>query len=220
MARTRLIGDFGKASIFTLGSAVTTGTLAANSDYIVAAIGGSSALPTGRQLKKAFRADGTEDLTGPTGDDVRLITEVDQCDISSISVEFSKDEVPVTTLCDTVKTYEAGKTDITGTMEGVYRIGVTNSSGGIQNNVVDIVSQADAGGAITYSQLTGSTIYISMYVQEDSSSGETLSRYIIPLKITTFSQGVVEGEAQTFSASFRITPDDLVDFHYFEIVIA
>lgn len=220
MARTRLQGDFGKVQKFTLGTAVTTGTLTASTLYIVDAIGTSSALPSGTAVGYPFIADGTEDLTGSGGDSVFPATENDLCDISAWNMEFSRDEVEVTTLCDTVKKYLAGKTDVSGGLTGVYTLGITDATDGVQNNFVDIVSQADEGGTVTIDTITGGTVYLSLFAQKDGSSGETVARYIVPATLLTFNQGAELGSAQTFETSFRVTDDEDVNFCFYELVVA
>ncbi len=220
MAKDRLIGNYGKVATGALGASVTTGTLDDEGLYIVQAIGTTSVLPAGTVVGSPFTADGTEDLTGGGGDDVKLLTLTDQCDVQNWSLEFSANEVEVTTLCDSSKVYKKGRVDPSGTIEGVFILGTSDVAGGFANNFVPIVTQADDGGAVTVNAIDDDPVYLILYKQEDSSSGETEAFYIVPSVILSFSDTVTDGEAQSFSSSFRPTSDSEVDFVLYENTIA
>jgi hypothetical protein len=219
MARDRLIGNYGKVAKGTLGTAITTGTLTAGQLYIAKVVDAATALPTGIEAGYPFTADGTEDITSTT-DEAYPLTLTDQCDVQNWSLEFSANEVDVTTLCDQSKVYEKGRVDPSGNIEGVFTLGITDQDGGFANNFVDIVSQADDGGAITINKIDDSSIYLILYKQKDDSSGETETFYIVPSVVLSFSDNVTDGEAQSFSSSFRPTNDDEVKFVLYENTIA
>lgn len=211
MARDRLIGNYGKFTKGELGADVTTGSLTANTLYVVKAIGTTSVLPSAVEVGYVFYADGTEDLTGSGGDTVAAFTTTDLCDIQSWSLEFTKDETEVTTFCDDQKKYLAGRSDATGSAEGVYTIGKTDIDGGFANTVVDIVRQAGAGGTVSIDKIDDSNIYALLYAQEDQSSGESETFWLAPISITSFNAGATGSDAQNFSSSFRIAPDAVVN---------
>jgi len=217
MAKDRLIGNYGKVATGALGASVTTGTLDAGGLYVVQAIGTTSVLPAGTEVKKPFTADGTEDLTGSGGDDVKLLTLTNKCDIQNWGLEFSANEVDVTTLCDDSKVYKKGRVDPSGSLEGVFIIGTSES---LANNFVAVVEQAGDGGAVTVSDIDDDPIYLILYKQDDDSTGETETFYIVPSVVLSFSDTVTDGEAQSFSSTFRPTNDSEVDFVLYENTIA
>lgn len=218
MAVTELIGRDGKiAQVAT--SEVTTGTLTAGAKYIVKTIGGSSALPTGAAVKKAFIADGTEDISA-SGDVVYLLTETDKCDISEWSISLNSPEINMTTLCDDVNVYRAGRPDLSGSMTGIYKIGTTDVDDGVLNAFVDIVRQADDGGAITIDQQSNGELFLLLYKQKDDTAGETEQLYIAPVVVTSYDDNITSDDKQGFTSSFRISPSDIADFHMLSVLHA
>lgn len=211
MARERLVGDYGKYAQATIGSEVSTGTLTENALYVVVTVGGSSTLPPGVEAKYVFMADGTEDITA-SGDVVREFTIVDDCSMQGWSLSFTKDEGDVTTFCDNIKKYLVGKSDATGTANGVTTIGNTDADGGLANRFIDIVRQAGPGASVTIDKVDDAAVYAFLYTQDDNSSGETEQYYLVPVSITSFNAGATVGaEGQTFDSGFRIAPDSLVE---------
>ena len=215
MAREKLIGFYGKLAIASI-SDITTGTLVADKKYVVKVIGGSSALPAGVEVGRSFISDGTEDITS-SGDEVILLTESDSCDISSWSLDFSKAEIDVTTLCNDQNEYLGGRTDVTGSIEGIYKIGTTDLDGGFANNFFDIVRQAGTGGAVSIDSLDDSQIVLVLYKQKDTTAGEVEQAYVTPVTITSFSDSVTGADAQAFTSAFRIAPNDDIDFHLLSV---
>ncbi len=211
MAKEKLIGKYGQYASAEVGADVSTGTLTANVLYIAVTLGGSSTLPAGVEKGYAFVSDGTEDISS-SGDVVKPLTLTNQCDISSWSMEFSKDEVEVTTLCSDYKEYLDGRTDTTGSAEGIYTIGLTDVNGGLANKFYDIVRQAGAGGAVVIDKIDYSPIVAILYLQKDQTAGETEQFFIVPASVTSFSNGVTVADAQTFSSSFRQAPNDDIKF--------
>ncbi len=211
MAREELIGKYGQYASAAVGADVSTGTLTANALYIAVTIGGTSTLPTGATVGYPFIAAGTEDISS-SGDVVKPLTLTVQCDITSWSMEYSKDEIEVSTLCSSFKKYLDGMTDITGSAEGIYTIGKTDTDGGLANKFYDIVRQAGAGGAVTIDPIDDSEIVAILYLQKDQSAGETEQFFIVPASVTSFSNSVTLTDAQTFSSSFRQAPNDDIKF--------
>lgn len=205
MAKETLQGDYGAFENITLGSEVSAATtLDADTWYLVTAVDASaSAFPAGSEAGYLIRAAGTETLAGT--DTAKPLTRTRLCDIQNWNMEFSKSEIDVTTLCDDQKKYLPGKSDVTGTSTGVFKIGITDAVNGIQNQFVDIVQ---ASGTYAINKLNELTVYVFLVTQKDTDAGETEQFYFAPINFTTFGQGATEGEAQTFESGFRIAPDD------------
>ena len=205
MARATLIGDYGKFVDVTLGAEVSSGTtLTADTWYLVTGIDDSaSALPAGAEVGYLVRAAGTETLA--TGDTAKPLTLVNKCDIQNWNLQFTKDEIEVTTLCDDQKKYLGGKSDVTGSSTGVFKIGTTDGDDGLQNAFADIVQ---ASGTYAVNKLNDEIKYALLVTQKDDTVGETEQFYFCPISFTSFSQGATIGEGQTFEAAFRIAPDE------------
>jgi hypothetical protein len=219
MARTRLIGNYGKYASGALGAEVSTGTLTKDALYVVIKLGTSSTLPAGLEVGYIFKSDGTEDITSSL-DVVKLLSLTDLCDIQSWSLDFTKDETEVTTLCSDQKEYLAGRADTSGSATGVFSVGTTDLDGGFVNKFVDIVRQADAGGAVTIDKIDDSNIFAILYKQDSQESGETETFYVMPATITSFSDSVSGSDAQSFTSAFRQAPNDEVKFQLVEITYA
>lgn len=216
MARSELVGFYGKLAQAAT-SEVSTGTLESGVKYIVKTIGGSSALPAGVEVKKSFVSDGTEDISA-SGDVVIKLTETDKCDISEWSIDLSKAEIDVSTLCDEISKYLTGRPDLSGSLTGIYKIGTTDVADGILNAFIDIVSQAGNGGAVTVNQQGDGQLVLMLYKQKDTTSGETEQVYIAPVSLTTYNDTVSGADAQGFTSGFRIAPSDTIEPHLLSVV--
>ena len=217
MAKTTIIGDYGKLARAS-ETVVSTGSLLDGVKYAVTALDDtSSTLPAGLEVGYVFVSDGTEDITA-TDDEVIKIVEVDQCDVQSWSADFSRAEIDATTLCDDNNVYLSGKTDITGSMEGIYKVGTTDADGGIANAFVTIVEQADDGGAVTLNKIDNSGWLMLLYLQADKSVGETEVFYVAPATITSWSSSIANGSTSSFSSSFRIAPDSDIKFQLVKVI--
>lgn len=213
MARDRLSGEYGKLATGALGSEETT-TFADGTYYIVSGVDASTALTGSAAVGYLYRGGGETLASGDAG---YPITFTNQCDIKSWNLDFAIGEIDVTGLCDNSTVFVKGKTDVTGSIEGTYTIGTTDSANGFQNQVVDIVKQAAATYTIDAID-TGNVLYAFLYTQKATTAGETESLYVAPIITTGFTHGVAINEAQAFSSGMRITSDDTnnVKFHYFE----
>jgi len=211
----KLVGFFGKFAIAS-NTEVSTGTLEANVKYIVKTIGGSSALPAGVEVGKGFVSDGTEDISA-SSDVVIKLTEVDNCGISSWSIDYSKSELDASGLCDEVSVYLTGRPDLSGNIEGFYKIGETDVTGGILNSFVDIVRQAGAGGAVSVDDVNDDQVVLMLYKQKDTSAGSIEQLYIAPAVYTGYGDTVNGNEIQSFTTPFRIAPNDDIKFHMLSI---
>lgn len=198
-----LDGTLQKASFGT--EIVGDGTTAIPSDglYLVTAVASSGTQLLGATV--GYLVYLTTSDTPATGDNVKPVTLVDLCSVQNASVEFSKDELETTTLCDTQKVYETGRTDVTGSFDGIAVAG-SDEFLEIQNKFIDTAIQA--GGSVTISEANDDIFYLNLRTFDGDATNNIRSQaYIFPAKITSSSAGVSQGSAQTFSSGFRVTND-------------
>lgn len=199
----RLVGKDGEVYAATKGTLVEGNGSTALTDgyYIVAAIAAtSSALPTGLQAGYVFK--GSAEITPAEGDNVIPLTLTRKCDITNFSVEYSADEIDVTTLCDTQRSYRAGFTDATGTLEGITTINVSEY---LMSKFIPIVTQT--GDTVKVTEIDGETLIMRLVLNKQSVGGDVMS-YFAPIAVTSYNIGATVDDAQTYTANFRNTPDD------------
>jgi len=212
----RLIGSDGKLSVGVFGELLEpSDTLVIGTWYLVITVGSASKFPSGAAPGYMFKAETAEVLA--TGDSCKAWTSSDMCDVQTWSLEFSKGEVDVTTMCDSSKVYRAAKTDITGSLEGVFTVGVTDSKDGFQNQFVSIVKQdADATEPYSIDMVGDSTIIAQLFTDKTTQEGEWESFYLVPMTLTGFSASAGGDEAQAFSSGFRVAPVDGAGIAFYE----
>ena len=199
----RLVGKDGEVYAATKGTLIEGNGSTALTDgyYIVAAIAASSsALPTGLQAGYVFK--GSAEITPAEGDNVIPLTLTRKCDITNFSVEYSADEIDVTTLCDTQRSYRAGFTDATGTLEGITTINVSEY---LMSKFIPIVTQT--GETVEVTEIDGETLIMRLVLNKQSAGGDVMS-YFAPIAVTSYNIGATVDDAQTYTANFRNTPDD------------
>ncbi len=199
----RLVGKDGEVYAATKGELIEGNGSTALTDgyYIVAAIAStSSALPTGLQAGYVFK--GSAEITPAEGDNVIPLTLTRKCDITNFSVEYSADEIDVTTLCDTQRNYRAGFTDATGTLEGITTINVSEY---LMSKFIPIVTQT--GETVEVTEIDGETLIMRLVLNKQSAGGDVMS-YFAPIAVTSYNIGATVDDAQTYTANFRNTPDD------------
>ena len=199
----RLVGKDGEVYAATKGTLVEGNGSTALTDgyYIVAAIAAtSSALPAGLQAGYVFK--GSAEITPAEGDNVIPLTLTRKCDITNFSVEYSADEIDVTTLCDTQRSYRAGFTDATGTLEGITTINVSEY---LMSKFIPIVTQT--GETVEVTEIDGETLIMRLVLNKPSAGGDVMS-YFAPIAVTSYNIGATVDDAQTYTANFRNTPDD------------
>jgi len=211
MANKRLVGSDGKIIVGTYGTAITGGAdTVAGTWYRVDAIDDTaSALPAGVEVGYLWFAVGTTTLVDD--DTLAPFTGSALCDVQSFSMEWSKAEVDVTTMCDTEMVFRAGKTDVSGSIEGVFTMGITNLAGGLLNQFVTIVAQNDATaspGDYVVNIASDATVLGQLYVDDTTTAGESEAFYLVPMSLTGFSASAGGEDAQTFSSPFRVAPSD------------
>jgi len=143
-------------------------------------------------------------ITPAVGDDVVTLTLTDKCDLASWTMEFSKEEVDVTTLCDSVKTYRAGKADMAGTMNGVFVAGTTDAIDGDLQEFIDIVRQDGGTSWDKYEQQEEIKLGF-FYINNDTNIADEMF-VAAPYQAYGMSLGGEMGSPQSFSANFRFAP--------------
>ena len=199
----RLVGKDGEVYAATKGALIEGNGSTALTDgyYIVAAVAStSSALPAGLQAGYVFK--GSAEITPAEGDNVIPLTLARKCDITSFSVEYSADEIDVTTLCDTQRSYRAGFTDATGTLEGVTTIGLSEY---LMEKFIPIIEQT--GETVTVTEINGDALIVRLVLNKQTAGGTVMS-YFAPIALTSYNIGASVDDAQTYTANFRNTPDD------------
>lgn len=227
--KTRLVGSDGK--IVTVAYGTELNQAAAGNDDLDELLGGetgdgigagwyeitqisddTSAFASGLAVGDLFWDDGSmvldDGLTaGTSGDKVKPLTETEMGDVQSFSLEISKAEIDVTVLSDTVKRYRSGKTDMTGSIEGITTIGTTDAAGYVLNNFLRTIKQASAG-TVTVSAIDDSPIYIKGVIQKDTSSGESEAFLWAKINLLSTRLGAGGEDAQSFTSNFRVAPGD------------
>ena len=199
----RLVGKDGEVYAATKGELIEGNGSTALTDgyYIVAAVAStSSALPAGLQAGYVFK--GSAEITPAEGDNVIPLTLTRKCDITNFSVEYSADEIDVTTLCDTQRSYRAGFTDATGTLEGITTINVSEY---LMSKFIPIVTQT--GETVEVAEIDGESLIMRLVLNKPSAGGDVMS-YFAPIAVTSYNIGATVADAQTYTANFRNTPDD------------
>ena len=198
----RLTGNDGKLVTVTYGEEVTTGALL-EQWYEVTAIAATSGFAAITVVGDLVWGDG---ITLVNSDKAKPLVEAEQADITSFNLEISKAEIDVTTMSDTVRRYRAGKTDMTGSLEGITTLGETDSAGWVLNNFL-AVNRTAADGTITKSAIDSSPLYIKGVIQRDTSTaGEQEAFLWARVTILGTSLGAGGDDAQSFSSNFRVAP--------------
>lgn len=225
---TKLVGSDGKIVTVALGTELDqaqagTDTLdelaggdAASGDgegwYEITQISdGTTAFADNLAVGDLFWDDGTMVLDDGTeegaGDQVKPLTETEMGDVQSFSLEISKAEIDVTVLSDTVKRYRAGKTDMSGSIEGITTLGTTDAAGYVLNNFIRTIRQASAG-TVTVSEIDESPLYIKGVIQKNTVSGESEAFLWAKINILSTRLGAGGEDAQSFTSNFRVAPGD------------
>jgi len=217
MAKDRLIGSDGKIVTVTKNQSNYSGDGTQTVDelsggtngsgdgagwYEIAAIGDPSAFDSALSVGDLWWTDGSD--TPETGDELTPLTESEQSDVTSFSIEMTKAETDVTTLADDVKRYRAsGKVDWSGSLEGITTLGVTEGSGWAINNFIRTIEYASDGSA-TVNEIDDGDIYLKGVIQGDTSSGEKEAFVWVQITLTSSSLGASGEDSQSFSSNFRV----------------
>lgn len=197
----RLVGKDGEVYSAVKGLPIEgNGSTALTDNYYIVSeiVASGSALPEGLQPGYVFK--GSTTITPAEGDKVVPITLTKKCDITNFSVEYSADEIDVTTLCDSERSYRAGFTDATGSLEGVTTINISEY---LMSKFIPIVTQT--GDTVEVTEIDGDNLLMRLVLNKKD--GDILS-YFAPIAVTSYNIGATVDDAQTYTANFRNTPDD------------
>lgn len=202
--KKRLVGRNGRVMTFTIGQP-TQGdgetTLQKGVYYVINAMGATSAFTNG-QVGMVIVGNGT--LAPLEGDSYSELTITGECDARQASVEFEAEEIDITTLCDDIMKYATGFVDLSGSIEGIVTIGLSEK---FFNKFLPIVEQ-DATGDITVTPQNDDVLLLDVVFNKLDNTDIPKLEFIAPIVITTFSAGVQIGDAQTFESNFRIAQDN------------
>ena len=132
------------------------------------------------------------------------MSNVPQCDVTSASVEFTKSEIDITTLCDNIMKYATGMTEATGTLEGITTLGKSES---FIAKFVDVQIQ-DEDGEITKTAQNDDVVVVVLELNKSDNTDADLAYFFAPVVINSFNLGATINEAQTYTANFRIAQDN------------
>lgn len=213
----RLVGKDGKICTCTKGTEIIgDGTAALADGYYVATsiLASGSGLPTGLQKNYVFYANAAAAIKPKPTEKVIPLTFVEKADAQSSTLDFKSDEIDVTTLADAIKSYRAGYTDISGKVEGVMTLGESESF--IKKFMPSVVQSADLK-TITITEIDNSPIYLITEINAKSTNTEPIAMFITPVALTSFSAGAKTADAQSYSADYRVTPDNDIKACFLEI---
>lgn len=205
MTTTKLVGRYGKASTGEEGASINGDgltPLTAGFYYATSILSSGSGLPAGLAVNRIFKADAT--ITPETGETVVPMTFTDSCDLTSISLSTTLEEIDLTSLCDTEKEYGTGFADLSGSLEGITTIGVSEQ---YINKAFDLIVQSADLATVTITERNEDTIYLRAELSKENSDGRPEFFFVAPVKVTSFDNGVQIADKQTFSSNFRIATD-------------
>jgi len=206
---TKLIGDDGFLQNAEYGAEVLGdgATVLPVGTYMIINVAGTSGFPapasggTGAAVGDILVVKTGDSITPAVDDDVVTLTLTDQCDVTSWAMEFTKDEIDTTTICDDIKTYRAGKADMSGSVNGIYTTGLTNDKTGKFREFIDIAEQ-DGDASFDRFEKQENILLGTFFLNKDTNKAD--EQYIVAAyQIYAQGAGGELGNSQTFSGSFR-----------------
>ena len=179
-------------------------------DYIVIGIAAVSGFPaaittgtgTSIEVGQLISVISTDTITPAVGDNVVTMTLEDLCDISSFAMEFSKDEIETTTLCDSIKKYITGKADMAGSMNGLFTTGISDADDGFLRQFITVVKQ---DGDVSYSVFSQAESVLLGFFEINKTTKTDIMTVVAPYQLYGYGLGGEMGSAQSFSSSFKFT---------------
>jgi hypothetical protein len=213
----KLIGDDGTIfdSVFGDEASGDGATPLPEGRYIITAIGTPSGWPgtsgaAGAQqvtVGRVIEVRGTDtDIVPEANDSYIPLTLTELCDITAWSVQFTSDEVEITSFCDDIKKYRAGKDDASGTLNGIFTIGTTDKTDGIAiaRNFIDIIRQDGGDTVDLYEKAKGAKL-ARLVLNKKFDVGDYVELWA-PIELFGFNLGAEQGaNAQTFDSSMRFS---------------
>lgn len=170
--------------------------VAVSSNFPATALGGTGIAP-GDIL---ILATG-DSLVPNINDNVVTLNLTDQCDVQNWGMEFSRNEIDVTTVCDIINVYRAGKSDMTGTISGIFVVGTSDAIDGKFRKFMDIAKQDEVSSFDRFPQ--EDEIGLGFFYMNHDPNIADIMYIVAPYQIYGSAAGGEIGSAQTFSTSFR-----------------
>jgi len=207
-SKDRLIGADGSLLKASFGSEITSGSSVAGSWYkIEKRTTGTTVFPAEYGVGDLFLGPGTP-VTFTASESAKLATFTALGDVTSFSLEYSADEVEVTVLKDSVKKYRRGKSDMSGTIEGINLVSEMIKSGSFVNRFMRVVT-ATAANVATLNVLNSADLYCQFMLQKDTTTaGETHAFVFAQIDLYGTTLGAAIGDAQSWSSGVRIIGND------------
>lgn len=203
--KDRLVGADASLYTLSLGAEVATGTATSGTWYMITAISGTGSFPSGYTVGDLVLGNGQ---TLSATNKVKPATETLVSDCNSFDLSFSSDEIEVTTLSDDVKKYRKGKTDLSGTINGINTVSEMKKSGSFLNRFLRTVS-ATSANVSTLSSKVDSALYGKFFLQDDATtSGETQAFLFGQIELFGYTLGAAIGDAQNYSSGVRFIGND------------
>jgi hypothetical protein len=207
MAVDRLTGADGSLFKATCAAVATTsGTMTGGAFYKVATISGTAVFPTGFAVGDIFLGDAAKSLT--VGNSAYLLTSVAAADVSSFKIDFKADEIDVTVLQDGVKKFRKGKSEVSGTVEGINFISEMSKVGSFLNRFVKTASATSANVVAALNAQSATDLYGVFYLNDDTTTGEVQTFMVAQIDLFGYSLGASIGNAQSWSSGLRLNGND------------
>lgn len=208
----RLVGS--DATIYrgsVAASPTATGSMVAGAIYKIATISGTAVFGTGFEVGDFYLGDAAKTLSA--GNSAYLITATEAVDVSDFTLEFSSDEIEVTTLSDDVKKYRKGKTDLSGSMSGINFVSEMKKDNSILNRFLRTVTTTSAYVASAMNLVDTTDLIGVFYLQKDTTTvGETMAVMIAQIETFGYNLGAPIGDAQTWESGLRVIGNDPIVF--------
>ncbi len=199
----RLIGSDGSLYTASFGTALATGTATSGSWYKIATVSGVATFPAGYEVGDLVLGNGQ---TFNAGNTAALATFTSVADCTSFSFDVSADEVEVTVLGDSVKKFRKGKSDFSGTIEGINFISEMRKASSFINRFIRTVVATSANVATLQPKSTAA-LYGKFFLNDSTASGETQVFLFGQIEIFGAKLGAAVGDVQSYSSGVRFTGD-------------
>ena len=209
MSLNRLVGSDGELWGYTFGTPLITGSATAGAEYKIVKLDGTTVFPAGYKVGDLWTCPKTTPPTFSATNSAALATAKLVGEITSFKFTFSKDAVEVTTLADLVKVYRAGKSDVTGTIEGITFVDALADGSSLANRFIRIVNIGSTGDT-TLNTVDTSDLFVKCYLQKDDSDGETQIWLAAQVELLGYDFGAATSDAQSWSSDTRMLTSPLI----------
>ena len=205
MALERLVGSDAELHRYSFATPLTSGTATAGAEYKIVAKSGDTVFPAGYEIGDIWIGDGTATFSATNSAALATATVVAEC--SSFSFDLTSDEIEVTVLKDFVKKYRKGKTDMSGSVEGITFVSSLADGTSLANRFLRIANTSSIN-ATTLHEVNQEEFYIKAYLQKDDATGETVVYLGGQVEFLSYNLGAAVADAQSFTANVRFTGND------------